>query len=90
MQDSLFEREDGLLVDLVGLGHLQFGSQDRRNALRFLGHTVVPQGRQDRQMVADRRELETDGTRIIGIEHHHIAHRRQRHASHVARPVGDL
>ena len=68
----------------------QIGMQDAAHAPRrspACRHRAAGEGRRDG---LDLRDLEGQRAGVEGIEHDHVAHRRQRQADQVARAIGDL
>ena len=73
-----------------GLRRRQRRLQGDRQPLRPLDQAVLLQARQAGDVIVQRRDLERDRARIVGIEHRQVAHRRQRRADQIARAIGDL
>ena len=53
----------------------EFGAEPRREPQRLLGHAVLAQHRQRRDVLGDQLGLERDRARVEGIEQRHVAHR---------------
>ena len=86
----LLQRKQRLDVQRRSLGGRQRRLRRNRQPLRPLDQAVLLQARQCRDMIVQHSHLERDRARIIRVEHHEIAHRRQQRADQIARAIGDL
>ena len=90
VEQVLLQREQRFGVEACRLRGRQRGLQGDRKTLRPLDQSALLQARQTPDVIVQRGDLKRDRPRIVGIENHEVAHRRQQRADEVTRAIGDL
>ena len=86
----LLERENPLVLDLVGVFGCELRAEQGGEPYRLLRQSVLAKQRQRGDMLGDQLGLKRHRARVEGVEQRHVAHRGERDADQRARAIGDL